>query len=400
MKEASVNISELTTLTQEQQEALSKLGDTIQGNLAYQYIALHAQRAYADATHDVSMGLKVLDYVYKEIPTNIQAAVNAVREYTEAQKDNKEATQRMTAAMREHQIQLLELQLKGMMRRRGLTRSEEQAIKKIQIAQAQARLENMVAQKSMLESDVSTNQASKALIDDYLLKLKEKQYELKYTYDQQITDLETTISREGEKLLTRYEWWETTNRKIIASSQNLMITLNEILGEDVFSEKLKSWGLDVGILKEKVIAFMATAGLTYVEPEPVTEPTTPFDMATFTSSLQNYLASLRKPLIDLGIADTYEIPSPWDVLKTPTISIRQRGTEYVHETGLAVIHKGEAISPAGRESPSGDTYIDNVTIEVKELADIDDVGKVASVLGAIRQAQLSNKRGKSKYRLR
>jgi len=377
MKEASISISDLTTLTQEQRDALSGLGNTIKGNLAYQYLALKAQRTYADATHDVSMGLKVVDYVYKEIPPDIQAAVTATRGYTKAQEDNRKATQRMTAAMRKYQIQLLEIQLKGMLRRRGLTRMEERQIKMIQIAQAKARLENMKTQKAVLETDVATYQDKKQLIDDYLLKLQEEQYELKYTYDQQIVDLETMISREGEKLLTRYDWWETTNQKIIDSGQDLMITLEGLMEEDVFVDLLDEYDVKVKDLTESIAGLIATAGGrvgTYPTISPEVEPT--MGVPEMTAGIG--IAALR---FTLGQLPKY-----------------QGGIDYVPKTGLAMIHRGERITPAGRESPSGIT-IDNVTINVKEIAEIDDVEKLSALLSQAESSGLM-KRGKTNYRLR
>lgn len=367
MKEASIDIDTLTTLTEKQREALKKLGSTIQGNLAYQYLALHAQREYADATHDVSTGLKIADHVYKEIPANIQAAVSAVREHTKAQNDNREATQRMTAAMRIYQIQLLEIQLKGMLRRRGLTRMEERQIKKIQIAQAKARLENMKGQKEMGEVDVTVYQQSQALIDDYLFKIKEKQYELKYTYDQQIIDLETSISREGEKLQTRYDWWETTNQKIIDNSQSLISTLNGILEEDIFVDMLEDYGLKVDDLKAKIADLMGVAEGrtgTYTEPTAPPELPPPMSQESAQKVLQRMYERLPAPIQNI-------LQSKFDFNQFP---------------------------PRG-ETAVGAVRIGNVIIDVKSISDIDTVEKLAAALA---QAESSGvmENGKTKFRLR
>ena len=385
MKEASVAIADLTTLTQDQRSALSGLGNTIKGNLAYQYMSLYAQREYADATHDVSMGLKIQDYVYKEIPSNIQAAVNAVREHTDAQKKNSEATQRMTASMRTYQIQLLQIQLKGMMRRRGLTRMEERQIKKIQIAQAQARLENMQGQKNMLEADVSTHQTSKQLIDDYLLKIKEQQYELKYTYDQQITDLETSISREGEALQTRYDWWEITNQKIITSAKTMLTTLDELAEESEFVDLLAEDGIAIDDLREKIEGLLETA-----ESVKGTYPTSIPILAPVTGSL----------------AATEVVGRAFDTAEerlraagyTGRLPEYHEGIDYVPKTQPAMVQRGERIIPAGANSGSD---IFQIEISVNAKVDTDyDVERLAAKLGEAIQTQLSDRRGKTKYRMR
>jgi len=370
MKEASVSVSDLTTLTQEQREELSKLGTTIQGNLAYQYMSLHAQREYADATHDVSMGLEVAGYAYKEIPANIQAAVNAVRTYKKAQDENRKATQRMTAAMRVYQIQLLELQLKGMMRRRGLTRMEEKQIKKIQILQAKARLENMRSQKQTLEADVTTNQDSQELIDDYLAKIKEKQYELNYTYNQQIIDLETMISREGEKLQTRYDWWETTNAKIITNSDELIETLNKIMDEPLFLSMLKDYGLDVDELSTKIQGLRDTAAGkvgTYLKDEDTAKKPLTLPVGNFMSQFQNLPSSLSLPFIGQKAV-------------SPMVGMnRQRDVS--------------------NSRSDGGVKIDNVTIEVKEIAEMNSVEKLAALLSIAEGNGLLNN-GRTQYKFR
>jgi len=235
----------------------------------------------------------------------------------------------------------------------------------------------MKTQKAVLETDVATYQDKKQLIDDYLLKLQEEQYELKYTYDQQIVDLETMISREGEKLLTRYDWWETTNQKIIDSGQDLMITLEGLMEEDVFVDLLDEYDVKVKDLTESIAGLIATAGGrvgTYPTISPEVEPT--MGVPEMTAGIG--IAALR---FTLGQLPKY-----------------QGGIDYVPKTGLAMIHRGERITPAGRESPSGIT-IDNVTINVKEIAEIDDVEKLSALLSQAESSGLM-KRGKTNYRLR
>ena len=401
MKEASVNIDDLTTLTNEQRNALRELGSTIQGNLAYQYMALHAQREYADATHDVSTGLKIAGHVYKEIPSDIQAAVNIVREHTKAQNDNQKATQRMTATMRTYQIQLLEIQLKGMLRRRGLTRMEERQIKRIQIAQAKARIENMKGQTSVAAADVSAYQTSQALIDNYLLGIKEKQYELKYTYDQQIADLETTISREGEKLQTRYDWWETTNQKIIANSQGLITTLDEIMEEPVFLNMLDEYGLKVHDLKEKITELQATAtGRAYTYTAP-TAPATSYATIPKREGIHRIVGISPKTE---GLYYVYSSSGKHKTFSTlPDYNLDdivswKRGMYNVPRDMIAKVHTNEKIIPAGRDV-GGDVYQIEINVNASIASDY-DVERLGAELGKTIETKIVDKRGRSKYRMR
>jgi hypothetical protein len=64
----------------------------------------------------------------------------------------------------------------------------------------------------------------------------------------------------------------------------------------------------------------------------------------------------------------------------------------------AILHRGERVSSAGRDTGGG-TVIQQVTINVKEIADIDSVEKMGAALGATRQAGITDRMGRSKYRL-
>ena len=382
IKEASVSISDLTTLTQEQRNALSELGNTIQGTLAYQYLALKSQQTYADATHDVTAGLKIANYVYKEIPQNIQDAVNSVRDYTEAQKENREATERMTAAMRKHQIQLLEIQLIGMTRRRGLTRSEEKQIKMIQIAQAKARLENMKSQKSTLEADVTGYQTKQQMIDEHLFGIKEVQYELKYTYDQQIADLESMISREGAKLLTRYEWYETTNQSIVDNSESLITTLDELMEEPLFLEMLDKYGLKVNELKEQIAALIVTAG---------------GRVGTYSTTTKTEV-----PPAPSAYPGRIRLPTPLEkILSKLNLPRYHGGIDFVPETAPAMLQRGERVTSArDNQGGTGGITIENLTIDVKDISDIDTVEKFGAMLSSAQNTGVLNRKGRTRYRPR
>jgi TP901 family phage tail tape measure protein len=173
LKIASVNISDLTSLTDKQRDALEKLGTSFKGTLAYQYLQLKSNKDYEDSQHDVAMGLELVNYNYKTIPQNIRDAIDAVRNYTKAQDENRKSNELMSAAMRELQIRALQIQLAGMSKRRGLSRSEQKELKKIEIEQAKMRLANMQAEKAATSSDISNYNNKQQIIDDYLLKLKE-----------------------------------------------------------------------------------------------------------------------------------------------------------------------------------------------------------------------------------
>jgi len=364
-KEVSVSVDELTTLTEEQRTEMKKRNDVITGTLGYEWELLKANQEYADATHDVTLGLKMAGYGYKSLSADMQANIDIVREYEQAQKDNSETTERMNAAMRETSIAMLELQLRGMKRRRGLTRGEERQMKKLQITQAQARLENMKAQDAETENEVSNYQIAKREIDDYLLKLEEQQYQMKYTYDQQIIDLEATIKREGEQLDTRYEWWKKTNTDIITSTQDALDLFSGL--SDKFIDKLEEEGIEVGNLRKAYenlnVAARGRAGAYSVSVARAEE--------IKSSQIYGTAGSIIERLQTMG-GRTY-----------------QRGTHYVPHDMPAMLHKGETVTPRGGGGGITKIHIDPITVNANITGDTDVESLVQKIEGAIQAGLLS-----------
>jgi len=98
---------------------------TVEGTLNLQMAQLEVTKNQKDMQHDVKSAL--VDSTYEWVTNNqaLKDAVAVVREHEDATKKDKLATDMMSAALRKLQIRTLEIQLAGMMRRRGLTRSEE-----------------------------------------------------------------------------------------------------------------------------------------------------------------------------------------------------------------------------------------------------------------------------------
>jgi TP901 family phage tail tape measure protein len=361
--------------------------ENLKGSLYYELEVLKAEQKYIDITHDVTMGLKDKDYQYKELSKDMQENVRIIREYKKAEEDATKATREMSDAIKILQVQALEIQLKGMVRRRGLTRNEQKQLKKIQIEQAKLRLDNMKAAVEAKETTTSSYNDAQDAVDDYVMNLSEAQYQMKYSYDQQIIDLNTMIGREEKQLQTRYEWWETTNNKIISNSSNLINTLNSLMEEPVFVDMLEEYGIKVSDLEEKIKSLQNVAAGrsgTYVPSMTTTPASTGGE-----TNLDDYLTS----------------PSFIGSLPLwlqPNMPTRQRGDYYVNETGPVMAHRGERITPAGVSTKGGGSgiIIENLIIDVHEIADIDDVEKLGALLSVAKNSRVLNKSGKSRYRLR
>lgn len=387
LRVSSVSIDEFTYLTDKQRVAIAKLGGTIQGTLAYEYELLKANQLYADVSHDVEMGLKMEDYNYKAIPPDIQKAIDAVREFTAAEKASRQATEQMSAALRILQIEQLEIELKGMIRRRGLTHAEERRLKQIQIEEAKIRLANMKTESEQTVETVANVQTQQDAIDEYLLKLEEEQYVLKYNYDQQISDLENMIGVEAEHLVTRYDWWELTNQKIIDSTSKLMVDLNNLLSQDVtgtLTDAFENAGLKI---KEVLVDLENTKGIAEGEISKYGGENTPTTYST---------SKLPKSILAF---QTGGIHGVLDYAKS-RIPKMHTGTSYIPETRPYMLERGESVMSKNVSPESIQQNTVTININNPQISNDYDLAKVARTLENVTRASLMNKKtGKSKYRI-
>jgi len=361
---------------------------TVQGTLGLELAQLKYEQQEKDIQHDVKMGLVDSTYAWKTNNAALKEAVDFVRQHEAAQKSDREATERMSIAMRQLQIAMLEIQLAGMMRRRGLTRNEEKRMKALQIEQAKLRLENMKNTKQETVETFDAYNEKKAYIDEFLAKVSEESYQLKYTYDNQILELENHINIEKEKLDTRYGWWATTNQKIINNSKNLVKQLGAIMDDPELLAAFSAFDIDIAGMMSAAITRQNTAEAGFTIPG---------------------LANISQQLSVLSEMQAMGAPVPEGMLrslrgmqgvlmKQQGIPEYKRGIEHVPATMAAIVHRDETILPAGRTIDSG-TVIQQVTINVKEIADINSVEKLGAALGVVRQANVSDRMGRTKYRL-
>lgn len=376
---------------QEQFEAEKGIVGGLKGTLNYQMQVLLAEQELADVRHDIKSGLEDETYSYKVLNKEMQDAVRIVREHEAAVKKDREETALMNIELRKIQIQMLELQLVGMMRRRGLTRSEQKRMKALQIEQAKIRLENLRETKEETAEMHVDYFDRKNILDDYVRDLEQNQYQLKYSYDQQIQDLQTTIDYESQLLKDRATQWDETIEKITTKEKELGTVLASILSDKDLTSAFDIIGVDILALRNNVTGLMGdiqqlTAASwpgkdQTASPDPTVLlerlkqinqlPGLPTDLSWIINSLSNYQGSFY------------------------------RGTEYVHETGMAMVHKGESIGAAGNSTGTSGVVIQgDVIIDVSQIADIGDADKLAALLSVARNTRAISKTGKTKYRLR
>ena len=341
----------------------------IEGTLALELKQLEMAQKLKDSQHDVKMGLIDSTYGWKTNNTALQEAVEAVKAHEDAQKKDTIATNKMTIAMRLLQIEALEIQLSGMLKRRGLSRTEQKQLKQIQIEQAKLRLENMKATKDETVEMYDNYEDKKQFIADFLAGLEEESYQLKYKYDYDIAELNTFIDSEKEALETRKGWWEITNREIFDTAAQLILDLEALpdpvkafmAEEDISIPDLVASAIE---RQEKASEGQRTYGnyISDVRPlhEVLRQGESPHALYTSTSG--------EKKTLEVGAYNIGDLVS------------FQRGIEYMPETMPIMAHRGESIIPAGKDAGGGETIIEHVTIQVKEIAEIGSAEKMAAIL--------------------
>ena len=239
----------------------------VKGTLNYELQLLKAEKSHADLIHDVNSGLQSSTYVWKTNNAELKDAVDTQREYNDT--------------LEENNLAIAKLQLTGMRRRRGLTRGEERRIKML-------RIENM---EQKINADTS-----KSIIDKRIFDATELTYQMKYTYDQQILDLEETILAEGKLLNDRKEQWNKTLDDMLIQASIKMMALSRIMMSPV------------GIMQ--------------------------FGMAGFNT--MKIVSETMKWMKGYSDMPKY-----------------QSGTYRVPKTGLAIVDEGETITPKGSRNRGG-----------------------------------------------
>jgi len=292
------------------------------GTLGFKLKTLEAEKDLAGVQYDIKYGLEGVNQGWATNNKRLHEAITNMRDYNDLQKENS--------------LEIMKLQLRGMRRRRGLTRNEQQRMKMLRI--------------SSLESRIAAEDEMN-IIDKTLAKRQEEVSRLKYTYDQQLFDLQQFIDDEKIALNTREEWWDITMNNIGKIVQAKMDLITSIM------------------LSPRAVAAFKLAG---------------YDMSKIMGEVQDFLDKINAMTYTsssggAGTISTARTPSYWRRRKMYEGWGFQRGTHYVPRTGPAIVHKGEKIVPAGSPRGVGGGGRMNATIninisEIRNYTDIEDLG--------------------------
>lgn len=292
-------------------------------------------------------------------------------------------------------LQMTQIQLQGMMRRRGLTRSEEKRLMQIRMEQTRERIKQMemeLYQRKKIDDmglrDLEIHaQNAQAIYQEYVDRVRFHLEDMKDIQDDELNKFLQTIDLKEKRLVDYQELHDTRVGMMEEAMLHYQSLLGLIANDPSLTEHYrKLYGLDV--LEEAREAmesyrdFGANYGISSVHNMQTPSFASPSGMLT---SIMNSVPRMLRGLLNAS----------------PLGRIMQfnRGTYSIPKDGLYHLHRAEQIVPAGGQSAGSDNIVVNITVNAAVEKDY-DVTLLAEKLGEAMQAKLLDKRGVSKFRLR
>lgn len=330
-------ISQLTIQQNNLKEEIGDIGNEYDGTLGIQLKFKEDVKELEDKIAALRAGIKGEG-------SDLSALSQDMKDHIALVKKQKEAYDDLSIAMKKNNLEIMKIQLKGMLRRRGMTRSEEKAIKKFQIDNTKIRIDQLGIR---IDAEEAAESDSKTILNKELEALRRQLVDMKDTRQDDIDNLRDTITEKETALDDSYtvlKEQQAEYERITGLHTTFIASLYETMTTDIMTELEKLYGF--------------------------TEPTTPT-----TPKRTTYPEGFIGPMPQYG-----------------------RGTHYVPETMHAIVHRGEQIIPAGSSQGAGG----NVTIYNTINATINNDMDVEELAAKLSQAESNNlmKRGKTNYKLR
>jgi TP901 family phage tail tape measure protein len=337
-----------------------------------------------------SMGDEEISYI-AEYESELKDAVNTVYEFSDAQKEVKKVMNEVNKAIMRNNIMIAELQLKGMLRRRGATRAEERAIKKLQIDNMKERLkEKKASVEAMEDIDKQAYDDAQAEIKEYFDSQKFYLYLMKDAREDELSHMVETFNRK-ESLLEHYKEALGTQERYLQKAHQIEVDLLTWIQTEfpTIAELYENiYGVSIPESIQKSIDAM-NEWLRLQDKKPATKKAPSIAIIPTPEGMKSPLAA------NLMVSNR----KMYELLKLKGLPGFARGIDYMPRTEPAIIHQGERVVPAGKDI-GGNIIIESVTIQVNQIADVGSVEKVGAVLGAVGQTNLADRTGKSKFRPR
>lgn len=389
-------------------------GKSFQGKLAWELGVKVDEASLSRFEEFTNMALKYGSEYFNEYTdqtdrfgNSLQEAVTTMHTYTEAQEKMAENQKKLNKLLdenllliRKNNLEKMKLQLIGMVRRRGNTRTEMKMMKKLDIENLKLRIENMheelknedeLAEEKLKVTETAYDKA-KEILDRYMDEEQHNLKLLKDVRDDDIRDLDDTITFKQGMLAKYTGWYGEELDALTLENQVLVDSLKALSLEmpDVYAELYSTTAIDDLIEKQKeymdLLKLGETASVEGFSDTPWTPPTT-----------TEHKTSALSQLVVRGKTPSQILQDVKTLMQVPKF---HDGVDNVPYEGLFHLDKGERVVSA-KNNNGGDT-INYIDIKLNaNIANDYDVEKVAEVMGEAMDRKLTNKRtGKSKYRVR
>lgn len=361
-------IAQLTIEQNNLKDAVGETDDEYDGALGIQLKYKEDVKSLEDRIRALRAGISGQTGDFSVLSQEMQDHIAMIKKQKDAYDD-------LSIAMQKNNLEMMKIQLKGMMRRRGMTRSEQKAIKKFQIDNTKIRIEQLGIR---IDAQESAQSDSKTILDEELTALRNQLFDLKDTRQADIDSLRDTIGEKEGLLDASYATLKTQQEdyeELTEIHTQFIASLYTIMTDDIIKEFERMYGFSITEPLPGAETFAKEAGKAVPRYIPGTT-----ERAKVETLRGEYESPLEKFLVGRGIGNF------------------QRGIYRVPETMPAIVHRGEQIVPAGGQGGTGGSVtiynevhaVINNEMDARQLAELLAEGERSTLL----------KRGKTTVRVR
>ena len=360
-----------------------------------------------------------------DVLRTIYAYNDALAEQTLEQEKAKNAARELDIQMEQNNIEMLKLQLIGMMRRRGNTRAEQREMKAIEIENTKIRIQQMQTQyDEEIKNTESENDAKKTAYDEaekilqaYTDYEKHQLWLLKDTRAEDIADLRQNIIDQEILYTTRTQMLQDEYKKLSDMETRYTQTLIAVANDPELADMYKKF-FGISAIEQARLAYEDYTTFISQNPPPggvggiggiggvggeVTPVVTYKVISAEKKGWRAGVSTYGSITSSSGLTKNYDVAlrqnSELSTLKLGDTIGWQRGTTFIPETGMYKLHKYEQVVPAGGGEGSTTNSV-VVNINNPYIANDYDVAKMARTLENIMRANITDKKfGKSKHRM-
>ena len=365
-------------------EEIGEVGVEMDGTLGRQLEVMIAEKKMGDITHWVNLGMKDTKYLTEALSQNfewldaeLQGHIRTVAAYEQQEKRLNEEIEKNTNLTRMNNLEIMKIQLKGMMRRRGLTRNEQRRRRAIEIENMKLRIDS--EEKTLEDINSARNSSyeeAKRFIDDYITAEEHGLWMLKDTRQEDIDNLRLLIAGK-EKIFTDLKTSMNNEYELMGEAAQIYTNLIEkFYGENIPNSIEKTIGAIRDARIEQALLVNEMGGDVVVPSE--------YNYGSGSLNIKDRQEDVKKRFEDvLGIS----------------FGNHESGTYFANYTGLHMLHKGEQVLPKGKAG-GGNTINVNIPVKIGNVSSDLDINRIASGIARAVKAEIMNADGTTKYGMR